>query len=316
MRSPLAGGARFRPRLRSLPGVGKPFVWATGAYHRRRAGLRNAGANLRRGRLPAARDAAAVAVGRSLATTGRRFLLAPYRQERVDLPPPLVAGEHRFDVVEDLVEFTALPPETVRTLIARRIENFRTEWLQLPVELRDDRWFYLSSRTYLFANAVHFHESPAVVDALAEALRPGGKVLDFGGGTGNLALALAARGFRVDYRELSAVQKDFVRFRVQRHGLQDRVGILDGWAELPAGTYDAVCAFDVLEHLPDLPRAVGQIAASLADGGILVDTPSFGADLSNPMHHEDPGLDRLLAGHGIVLERSLPYFRVWAKRPR
>jgi 2-polyprenyl-3-methyl-5-hydroxy-6-metoxy-1,4-benzoquinol methylase len=232
------------------------------------------------------------------------------------VPAPLVAGEHRFDVVDDLVEFTALPSETVRTLVARRIENYRTEWMELPAELRDDRWFYLSSSTYLFANAVHFHDSPRILDEVVALLPPDGQVLDFGGGTGNLSLALAARGFHVHYSELSAVQSEFMRYRLQRHGLRERVEILDSWAKLPVGAYAAVCAFDVLEHLPDLPRVVEEIAASLLDGGLLLDTPTFAVTLANPMHHEDPGLEGLLGEQGIILERTLPDFRVWKKQTR
>jgi SAM-dependent methyltransferase len=233
----------------------------------------------------------------------------------VDLPAPLVVGEHRFDVVDDLVEYTSLPPEIAHALLSRRIENFRTEWLQAPDILRDDHWFYLSSRMYLFANAVHFHGGSEAIEELAALLPPGGRVLDFGGGTGNLALALAARGFRVHYRELSALQKDFTRFRAQRHGLQERIEILDSWAEIPATKYDAVCAFDVFEHLPDLAAVVDRLVPALGDNGLLVDTPSFGTGLANPMHHDDPGLGSLLADRGLVLERRLPEFRVWAKRP-
>lgn len=314
MSSPLAPGSRFRPRLRSLPGIGRLFVSVSAAYHRRRAELSSAGASWRAVRLPAARDTAAVAVGRSLAEGGRRLLLVPYRNERVDLPPPLVVGDHCFDVVEDLIDFTGLPTDVVHTLLARRVENFRTEWLQLPPELRFDHWFYLSSRTYLFANAVHFHDASTLIDDLVALLPPGANVLDFGGGTGNLALVLAARGFHVGYHELSAVEKDFTRFRVQRHGLEEQVEILDSWSDLPHGSYDAICAFDVFEHLPDLPRAVEQLVRSLTAGGLLVDTPSFSVGIANPMHHEDPGLESLLGEHGLTLQRTLPDFRVWARR--
>jgi len=270
--------------------------------------------NLKGRRLPAARDATAIAIGGSLSEGARRLLLVPYRSERVDSPPPLVIGEHRFDVVDDLVQFTSLPPERVRDLIARRIESFRSEWLQLPASLRDDRWFYLSSRMYLFANAVHFHEEPEALDEIANVLPPGGRVLDFGGGTGNLALALAAHGFRVDYRELSALQKEFARFRIHRHGLHERVTVLDDWSDLSPSTYDAVCAFDVFEHLPELAPVVELLASSLSEDGILIDTPSFGTGVWNPMHHEDPGLESLLAEQGILLDRTLPAFRVWTKR--
>lgn len=264
--------------------------------------------------LPTARDSVAVAGGALLSRGALRLLLIPYRRERVEIPPPLSVGDCQFDVVDDLVEFTSLPSEAVHQLLARRIENFRTEWLQAPQVIRNDDWFYLSSRMYLFGNAVHFHDVPHVIDDVARLLAREAHVLDFGGGTGNLALALAAHGYRVDYRELSALQKEFFRFRVQRHCLEDRIQILDSWARLPAERYDAVCAFDVFEHLPDLASAVDRLVTSLVHGGLLIDTPSFSVGTLNPMHHEDPGLDSLLADHGLVLDRTLPTFRVWAKR--
>jgi SAM-dependent methyltransferase len=308
--------SRLRRTVRSVPVVGDLLRTGLMSYHRRRAKTVDAYVDFKDRRLPTARDRTAVALGTSLTKGARRLILIPYREERVDLPPPLVAGDYRFDVVDDLVEFTSLPPESVHMLIARRIENFRTEWLQLPAALRDDRWFYLSSRMYLFGNAVHFHEGPEVIDEIAALLPPGGRVLDFGGGTGNLALALAAHGFSVDYHELSALQKDFARFRIHRHGLQARIKILDGWSELPPVTYDAVCAFDVFEHLPDLAEVIARLVPALAEGGVLVDTPSFGAGPWNPMHYEDPGLASLLGEHGLVLQGTVPAFRVWAKRAR
>ena len=316
MTSSVGPASRLRRTLGSIPVVGAFLRSALVSSLRARAEVADAYGGLKNRWLPGARDRATLTAGGLLSESGRRLLLVPYRSETVDLPPPLIAGDHRFDVVDDLVQFTSLPAERVRELLAREIEDFRTEWLRLPLGLREDRWFYLSSRTYLFANAVHFHEAPAVVEEVAALLPPGGRVLDFGGGTGNLSLSLAARGFRVHYHELSALQKDFTRFRVYRHGLHENVGILDSWVQIPSEHYDAVCAFDVFEHLPDLPEVIDRLAGSLRDGGLLIDTPSFGPGLFNPMHHEDPGLESLLAGHGLVLDRTSPTFRVWAKRPR
>ena len=41
-------------------------------------------------------------------------------------------------------------------------------------------------------NAVHFHDVPTLIDDIVGVLPPMARVLDFGGGTGNLSLALAA----------------------------------------------------------------------------------------------------------------------------
>lgn len=305
--------SRLRRSVRAIPLVG-PALRATAiTYYESIAAAQRSLHGLRR-KLPAARDSASVAGGTLLARGARRLLLIPYRQERVDVPPPLVIGGHRFDVVDDLVGFTSLPRESVNALLTRRVENFRTEWLQTPATLRSDDWFYLSSRMYLFGNAVHFHDSRWLIDEIVSFLPRGGPILDFGGGTGNLALALAALGFQVDYRELSALQKEFARYRIRRCGLEDRISVLDTWEQLQTDRYAGVCAWDVFEHLPDLAKAVESFAASLIDGGVLIGTPTFAQGLSNPMHHEDPGLDSLLAENDLVLQHSHPMYGVWKKR--
>ena len=92
---------------------------------------------------------------------------------------------------------------------------------------------------------------------------PGGRILELAGGTGNLGLALEARGFRVDYTELSSLQKDFTRVRIKRHKLQSVVRALDWWDDLERASYDVVCAFDVFEPLPDLASTLTDIADAM-----------------------------------------------------
>ncbi len=260
-----------------------------------------------------AADEAASRTGRWLSQRATALMLYPYRAEQIDVPVPIESGEHRFDVVDDLVRFTSLTREQTLALMSRRLENFRVEWLALRPGLRDDTWFYLSSRTYLFANAIHFHDSPELVDEVAALVPRDGRVLEFGGGTGNLSLALAARGLDVDYLELSALQKDFVRFRMGLHGLEDRMSVLDWWASLHSEAYDVVCAFDVFEHVSDLSSTLNRIVPTLAAGGALVESSPFFVSLSNPMHHEDPGFDDLLRAHGLELSKTAPDHRVWRR---
>ena len=146
----------------------------------------------------------------------------------------MVVGEHTFDVIDDLRRYTGLDAGQVQDLVARRTDSFRAEWLLTPSEHRIDDWFYLSSGTYLFGNAIH--DPRPVLETLTRVCGSGGRVLDFGGGSGNLALALAAAGWSVDYLERSALQKDFVAFRVDRYGLGDRLRILNAWDRLPTAS--------------------------------------------------------------------------------
>lgn len=239
----------------------------------------------------------------------------PHRHEHIALPTPLEIDGFRFDVLAELAEYTELEPDLTAALVRREADDFRSEWYALPPKLRQDVWFYTASRSYLFANAVHVYESPELVDLLLKLSSAEGRVLEFGGGSGNLALALAARGLHVDFLELSALQKDFVRYRVARHGLGARLAILDRWSPIEESAYDLICAFDVFEHVSDIEHVLdARIVPALKQDGALAERSPFSRNLANPMHHEDTsGFDSLLERRGfrVVSEDSL--CRVWSR---
>lgn len=260
-------------------------------------------------------DQLATTLGQLGTQVSTRLLLYPHRAETIRVPAPLEVGGRVFDVVDDLVAYTGLDRTLVESLIRREPDSFRAEWQMLPPRLRQDRWYYLSSRTYIFANAVHVHESTRLLDAIFELAPPPACILDFGGGTGNLALALAGRGYDVTYRELSALQKDFVRFRVAKHALESSFEILDDWSPLPHDRFDLVCALDVLEHLPDLKTELTErLLPSIRSGGHLLESSPFIRNLSNPMHHEDDvNLSMFLQERGFVLIRDDVGGRAWRR---
>lgn len=245
---------------------------------------------------------------------GTRLAYLPFRGERMPLPEPISLNGLTIDVVGDLERYTGLPrAEVERELVSRRDLSFRAEWNATAPALRDDHWFYLSSKGYLFANASHFTDAAFVERFVKPHVPEGGKVLDFGGGAGGLTLLLAAEGYQVVYTELGALQRDFVRFRVAQHGLSDRVRILDFWERAEPGSLDAVVAVDVLEHLDDCRGILDtQILPALAPGGALIENTSFVVNIANPMHHEDYGMDEHLRSAGWdVVEEAEDATRIW-----
>lgn len=63
-------------------------------------------------------------------------------------------------------------------------------------------------------------------------------------------------------------------------------GLFD--AEVPAGTFDALCLFDVIEHLPDLPAAFARFEELLAPSGVLFLTvPVYDGPLGPLVHIAD-----------------------------
>jgi hypothetical protein len=249
-----------------------------------------------------------IGAGAGLGRLGRRLVLQPWAHERVEIP---AAG----DIVEDLVAYTRLPRPQVARMLLRRDDSHRAEWHLMPPRLRSDDWFYLSSTTYLFANAVH--DPAPLIEHLERHVVNRGPMLDFGGGAGNLATALAVRGWQVDYLERSALQKDFVAFRCDRHRLGENLRILDEWRELEPDVYMVVCAMDVLEHVEDLESLLtDRLLPTIRHGGALVESSPFIRNTSNPMHHEHRTLDTTLAATGFVLEAQYPDARVWRRKAR
>jgi hypothetical protein len=249
-------------------------------------------------------DAAGVRLAESLYRRADALVARAFRAEHCALP----AGE----VVDDLVAYTQLPRATVERLLSEREPaSFRSEWHATHPDLRADHWYYLSGWGYLFGNAIHFADD-AAVELVDAALPRGGQVLDFGAGVGNFALALAQRGHSVVADELSAIQRDFLRFRVDRHGLGDRVCVLDPWAAPEPASADAVTAFDVFEHLPDGHALLRErLLPALRPGAVLIEDSPFVRNAANPMHHADWGLADALTAAGLRVRDQQRNLRIW-----
>lgn len=109
------------------------------------------------------------------------------------------------------------------------------------------------------------------------------RVLDFGGGVGGLTLYLRARGIQCDHLDVKGKTFDYAAWRFARRKLD--VAMLDATAvnEWPHGSYDAIVAWDVLEHLFDLDAAVRNIALLLRKDGWLMSKSTFA---EHDGHHE------------------------------
>lgn len=119
------------------------------------------------------------------------------------------------------------------------------------------------------AAILHAINRPRVGFYLEQLGDLGGRlVLDAGCGGGLVARELAAAGAEVVGVDRSLGSLGVARRAVRGHfrpaqGRLERLPFADG-------SFDAVVAADVLEHLPDLPAAVAELARVLAPGGSFV----------------------------------------------
>ena len=103
------------------------------------------------------------------------------------------------------------------------------------------------------------------------AARPGPRVLNGGAGQGSFSLLLEQRGFEVTSLDSSAEAIDLLQRRVAGpvvHGSLDELAFADG-------AFDAVVLGEVLEHLEDDRRGLGESVRVLRpDGVVAISVPA------------------------------------------
>ena len=143
-----------------------------------------------------------------------------------------------------------------------------------------------------------------LADGALNSLRDGGRVLDFGVGTGAFSLALAgkvAAPLRIEGMELSPSVLLRASLNLDRAGVETRLHLRDG-KDLPfeANTFEAVIGAHVLEHLDGPFAGLFEMVRVLKPGGPLVVVATRGGIHDAPLPpkwcHEHTTQEQLMAG--------------------
>lgn len=111
------------------------------------------------------------------------------------------------------------------------------------------------------------------------------KVLVVGDGIGDLSIVLKQQGVEPTYHDLAdSKTAGFAQYRFEQMGLSIQTEMtVDFMPTFPVNTYDAVVAYDFMEHLPeqDVPLWTLSLYNSLVPGGIFQTENAFGIGLHN-----------------------------------
>ena len=163
----------------------------------------------------------------------------------------------------------------------------------------DEDVFYRASRGYLY-NLTAFAMTDTKLPYLAELtlrLPVGARVLDYGCGIGSDGLMLLEAGYRVEFADFDNPSTAYLRWRLERRGLDAPVHDLD---QAVPGGFDAAFAFDVLEHVREPWAFLREMEerAALVEVNVL----EFHAH-EQGLHHEVRPRDVLLYVAARRLER-------------
>lgn len=183
-------------------------------------------------------------------------------------------------------------PERPRQDQAAWLARSRAAW-----DARAERWDLRAEANALAA------DRPADLDRIWQALdlRFGARLLDAGCGSGQFAIAFAARGARVTAVDLSPAMIARARERAASRGVE-----ID-WQEsaiselsVPDASQDAILARMALPFVPDLPTALGSMRRVLKPGGRLLASvpgalsPIYESSWMRHLDGGDPGNNYLL----------------------
>jgi SAM-dependent methyltransferase len=164
---------------------------------------------------------------------------------------------------------------------------------------------------YRTADNERFYER--AFDLIADVLQPppGATVLDVGCGSCAHSVRLARRGFNVRAVDFSESALGMAAEHLRAQGLSDRVTLgRENILELsfPDESFDYVVCWGVLMHIPDVGRAVAELARVVRPGGFLVVSEGNMSSLEATALR---GLKRLLGRERAEVKRTPAGMEFW-----
>jgi SAM-dependent methyltransferase len=184
----------------------------------------------------------------------------------------------------------------LRAYLGERYDHSRLENWEQALEdefdrIGDEAALYRSSEAYLYnltAFAMSRTKEPYLRD-LTDLVEPPARILDYGCGIGSDGLALIEAGYEVAFADFDNPSTRYLRWRLAERDAAAEVYDLDR-GPVPGG-FDAVFAFDVIEHVED-PFAFLTTMESLA--GLVTVNVLEPVPGETALHHELP-VDSLIA---------------------
>ncbi|MFH1441522.1 MAG: class I SAM-dependent methyltransferase [Candidatus Omnitrophota bacterium] len=211
-------------------------------------------------------------------------------------------------VAAEIGEYTKEPIDTVKKKFSLGLQSeggFHIFTNQENISTEKVRDFYREADFYLYElplwNAQRNRPGNLLKIILPYLKRNGYKrILDFGGGTGDLCIELAKNNLDVTYCEISKTSSEFAKWRFKRRNLE--VKIIKTLTEV-GKNYDCVVSFDVFEHVRELPELLKQINGILRKNGSMIFSGAFsGGTLhleENEFYNEFKNLDKLMIDSGF-----------------
>lgn len=175
------------------------------------------------------------------------------------------------DMVKSLAEYSNITDKETRWLLKSAEKIEAAMWrVQNPKTKKEVERFYKESPFYIFGLAF-WHMKQYQKEFRKEIIRfAQGKVLDFGGGIGDMCIELKKNGFDCQYADISGRIFDFAAWLFQKRNY--RVKMIDLSRQKILEKYDTIYCIDVIEHVLNPKEILNNISLHLKKNGRLIIT--------------------------------------------
>lgn len=213
------------------------------------------------------------------------------------------------------VQRFASPREELRAYLAERARqsgetDLIADWKAKPRHTADEiEGFYRETDAYLFdLTEWHAGRRYPYAEVIGDFAAKHGcrRLLDFGCGIGGDGLRLMERGFEVTFYDFRNASTEYLAWRLEQRGWKSRI-LYAGEDEPPAN--DLTFAVDVIEHLVDAPKTIGDLASRAR--AMVYHVPITTQKHKYPMHFEvDRGaLRRAMREKGFRRVRNFSFLK-------
>ncbi len=209
----------------------------------------------------------------------------------------------------------ASPREELRAYLEERAQqsgstDLIADWKARPRHTPEEiEGFYRETNAYLYdLTEWHAGKRYPYADVIGDFAAKHGcrHLLDFGCGIGGDGLRLVERGFEVTFYDFRNASTEYLAWRLKQRGWKSQI-LYAGEDESPAN--DLTFAVDVIEHLVDAPKTMGDLAARAR--AMVYHVPITTQKHKYPMHFEvDRGaLRRAMRQQGFRRVRDLSFLK-------
>jgi 2-polyprenyl-6-hydroxyphenyl methylase/3-demethylubiquinone-9 3-methyltransferase len=147
-------------------------------------------------------------------------------------------------------------------------ESFRLSYSYDDLELWGNRENL--GYTYQYQNRRRW-----ALNTIEELLPRGSSILDVAAASGNFALPLAEKGYRVTWNDLRSELADFVKLKYESGQIEFLPGNIFELSNKLGARFDSVVAFEVIEHVAHPDQFLASVAKLITPGGrLFLTTPN------------------------------------------